>query len=527
MKVLIATHHYYDLTGSETFAYTLAKTLMFKGCHVTLYSPYIGGVITEKTLQLGIRVFNSLQAIKEEKFDLVHLSHNLIAIELRYCFPHTPIIFLSHGVLPFLEQPPLEDLNISKYLVVSEEVKDNLMQKGIPNDQILIFRNIIDTQRFSPFSEMDEKPKRVLVNSRRMDQQTRSIVAEACKRLGLEMTFIGNPGNIEWEVEKYVNQADICISLGRGILEAMSCGRAAIVFDYNDGDGLVTADNIDEIQKCNFSGRRFKRRFSVETLIEEIKKYNKHMGVTNRWMIEERFSAKKNVDSLIDIYEKAIDSFEYQPLMYDRLNYLKNLLIETRNYSVEIERRRLDGIVRDKESALINLQCALQDNNQNIVQLQDLIKEKDSDIANLNEAVAQEESQIAHLESVVREKETEAEKLVVDLTERERKIKTLEETISQKESHFYISISNLETAIREKNAHIENLENLAKENETESQALRASLAEKDASIKHIYNSHGWKALLIYYKLRDKILPVNSWRRRVGKVVWRFRTYVCG
>jgi len=35
----------------------------------------------------------------------------------------------------------------------------------------------------------------------------------------------------------------------------------------------------------------------------------------------------------------------------------------------------------------------------------------------------------------------------------------------------------------------------------------------------IYNSHGWRALVIYYKIRDKIFPVNTRRRRVAKFVW--------
>ena len=535
MRVLIATHHYFDLTGSETFAYTLAKTLMFKGCNVAIYSPYIGGIITEKTLQLGIPVFSSLQEIKEEKFDAIHLSHNLVAIEVRYCFPYTPIIFLSHGVLPFLEQPPLEDLNISKFLAVSEEVKGNLIQRGIFNDNILIFRNMIDTKRFYPLEEINEEPKRVLVNSRRMDQQTLSIVAEACKRLGLEMKFIGNPGNIEWDVEKHINQVDICISLGRGILEAMSCGRAAIVFDYDGGDGLVTVDNIDEIQKCNFSGRRLKRRFSVETLIDEIQKYTKHMGMANRGIVEERFSAEKNVNLLIDIYEKAINFFEHKPPIFDRLNYVKNLITETRSYSFETERRRFDGVLRDKESAL---------------------REKDRDIGSLKETVSQRDIHISHLEDVVREKEAETGGLRVGLVEKERKIGSLKETISQKDSKIaelsgILSerdevIEGLNEGLCQRDIHISHLEDVVREKEAETGGLRVGLVEKEgiivrfneivsqkkahishlegvvtekvAALSHIYRSHGWRALTVYYRVRDKIFPANTKRRLFAKII---------
>jgi len=69
--------------------------------------------------------------------------------------------------------------------------------------------------------------------------------------------------------------------------------------------------------------------------------------------------------------------------------------------------------------------------------------------------------------------------------------------------------------------------NLLKEKkEVETEELKKSLVEKDnrirgleQTINHIYNSHAWKALPIYYKVRDKIFPVGSKRRRVAKFLW--------
>jgi uncharacterized protein YjbK len=49
----------------------------------------------------------------------------------------------------------------------------------------------------------------------------------------------------------------------------------------------------------------------------------------------------------------------------------------------------------------------------------------------------------------------------------------------------------LEAALIQKNSHIGGIESLLKEKET--------------TLNNIYNSRGWTALLIYYKLRDKIL----------------------
>jgi len=51
--------------------------------------------------------------------------------------------------------------------------------------------------------------------------------------------------------------------------------------------------------------------------------------------------------------------------------------------------------------------------------------------------------------------------------------------------------------------------------------LEALVREKEAALNHIYKSHGWRALLIYYKVRDKIFPVDSRRRKVAKFVSNF------
>ena len=46
------------------------------------------------------------------------------------------------------------------------------------------------------------------------------------------------------------------------------------------------------------------------------------------------------------------------------------------------------------------------------------------------------------------------------------------------------------------------------------------IANLEAELNRIYDSHGWKALALYYKVRDHILPANSKRRKVAKGFWK-------
>lgn len=330
MRILIGTHQYYAYWGSETFTFTLACALRASGNEVTLYSPYCGGEIVRQTRRFGIAVVDTLDGVKEHPCDVLQVSHSLVALELRAILPSTPMTFLSHGVLPWLEQPPEEDLNIYRYLAVSEEVRENLLQRAVPPEKIAVFRNLIDTERFAPHSRINDSPRKVLISSGRMDPLTRRTIEAACERMGLQLSSIGQDGVRQVYPERSMNRADICISLGRGILESMACGRAAFVLDYNGGDGFVTSENIDEVQKCNFSGRRYQIRYDVDGLCREFSKYRAEMGETNRRLIEERFSVRTQLKDWLQLYRTALTDRPGPPLATRRIDFHREALRITR-----------------------------------------------------------------------------------------------------------------------------------------------------------------------------------------------------
>jgi hypothetical protein len=46
--------------------------------------------------------------------------------------------------------------------------------------------------------------------------------------------------------------------------------------------------------------------------------------------------------------------------------------------------------------------------------------------------------------------------------------------------------------------------------------LEQEIKEKDAALKSIYGSRGWKGLVFYYKVRDTLLPPHSFRSELVK-----------
>lgn len=352
-NILLTNHHLLDLTGSEIYTFTLAEQLSKNGHSVTIYSKYV-----DKTKLLfdniGLRIVENLDEIKNIRFDIAHVHHNINAMEVRNTFPNLPIVFLAHGVLPFLEQAPSVDLNISKFLAVSEEIKDNLTLSGIPDRDISILGNMVDEIKFLSNKSINAVPQNALVISGRIDELKESVIRMACEALNIRVKFVGGRfGELKQkEIKELIEEADIVFSLGRGAIEAMFMGRIAIIFDYLGGDGIITEHNFHEIKKCNFSGRRYKHDFSVNDLISEIKKYDSSQSDKLRRLALDNFSATKLTNRLLTHYVDALN-IKPEPLDQQSQKLLDHFICtinETRNYSFEISARKNEKPVNNDQT---------------------------------------------------------------------------------------------------------------------------------------------------------------------------------
>lgn len=283
-RVLIATNHLNRLGGSETWTYTMAKEFERRGYEVDVFT-LAEGEVSEK-----------LSVVKHPRgqYDLVLINHNTCLARLENVKGRK--IFTSHGVFPDLEQP-IEGAD--EYVAISEEVQDHMKEKGFEST---VIRNGIDCERFKPKKKINKKPKKVLCMCQ--GEEARENVRKACEELGIE---VDDTATRIWDVEKKINEADIVFTLGRGAYEAMACGRAVIVYDsrvyspMKTADGIVTRKNAKEIAKNNFSGRRYKIRWTVEDIKKEIKKYKPEMGTDNRKIALESFNIKKQAEKYINI----------------------------------------------------------------------------------------------------------------------------------------------------------------------------------------------------------------------------------
>ena len=283
-RILIATNHLDRLGGSETWTYTMAKEFERRGWKVEVF-----------TLQNG-ELADKLPIVEQAtgEYDLILINHTTCIEALKDAKGKK--VMTCHGIFPALEQPVQ---GADYYVSISEEVHEHMKEKGF---EATIIRNGIDCDRFKPKKKIEKKAKRVLCMCQ--GEEARENVRKACEEIGLE--FDDTAERI-WDVEGKINKADIVFTLGRGAYEAMACGRAVIVYDSRPysptktADGIVTRKTAKEIAKNNFSGRRYKIRWTVPDIKREIKKYKQEMGADNRSIALESFNVKKQAEKYINL----------------------------------------------------------------------------------------------------------------------------------------------------------------------------------------------------------------------------------
>lgn len=303
MKILLTNHDLNHYAGTETFTYALATELNRSGHEVICFSPRLGAV-AQRLAATGIAVTRDLSGAPDD-IDVIHAHHRYESLLAFARYPDRPMIFTCHGVQPWQEQPIRVGLTVSRYVAVSEEVRDHLVQRhGVADENITIIRNGLDLDRFHSRSPIGARPSRALVLSNYMRPDQRERVRRVCARLGITVREAGARQSL-WAVEDEINLADIIFALGRSALEAMACRRLVVVYDYNGGDGLVTPERFERLRQRNFSGRTFRRYYSDAELATEISAYDRAIADQVYSFIERDHDVRKMTQQFLALYEEA------------------------------------------------------------------------------------------------------------------------------------------------------------------------------------------------------------------------------
>ena len=111
------------------------------------------------------------------------------------------------------------------------------------------------------------------------------------------------------------------IGYGRSVLEGMSCGCAAYVYEYAV-DGWVTADTYPILEANGFAGTAFEVTPDPDRLASDLARYDADMGRINRELVMTRHYAIDHANELVDLLGRVTE----RPTQPDRATEMARLV---------------------------------------------------------------------------------------------------------------------------------------------------------------------------------------------------------
>ena len=311
MKILMATMSM-NIGGAETHVLELSRALAARGHEVTVASA--GGIYAEKLPSFGvkhekiplsrktpaavIRSFCLLSRLLErEKFDIVHAHARIPAFILAKLRKKYGFAFVTTVHFDFRVNPVLRRLSCwgERTLAVSDDLADSAAEKyGLEREKIAVIHNGIDTARFSPCVKGDAvrarfglEGKKIIMYLGRLDgdsflpalELTRAaeeirraengarilIVGEGAHKRALadEAELINSRAGVPLVTvadgtdtpEEYFAACDVFVGPSRSALEALACGKPAVLAGSFGMLGAFSEATSQEALRTNFCCR--------------------------------------------------------------------------------------------------------------------------------------------------------------------------------------------------------------------------------------------------------------------------------
>ncbi len=206
---------------------------------------------------------------------------------------------MCHSSLFDVQQPPLVPGIVSRVIVLNDRVRRRVEALNL-DVEIVRLTQPIDTQRFSPLSTPQDRPGKALVLSTYLDGAPRRALEESCASAGVELVSLG-VGEVDLAPETVMSGVDFVVGRGRAVLEAMSCGRPAYLFDSFGGDGWITHDSYGALEADGFTGQAHDRGLDLARLQADISSYDPDLGRLGRELVLRHHDARQHAHAVLDV----------------------------------------------------------------------------------------------------------------------------------------------------------------------------------------------------------------------------------
>jgi hypothetical protein len=303
MKLLLATNRL-GLGGSESYLLTVGEQFDRLGHEVTVYSPE-GGAGEALARERDLALAGEADSIAAD-YDAAVIQDAAVAHEIAERCPEAPQLFVAHSDMFDLQTPPQLPAAVAAVVALNERVAAR-MRSFATEVEVVRLRQPIDTLRFTPRSPLPEVPRRALLLSNTPHADRLEMIESACAKAGLELRRRGGVAGDSTDIRPDLVAAEIVIGYGRSILEAMACGRAAYVYDWQGGDGWVTRESYEEIEAGGFGGRTGRLSVDRDSLSEDLGRYSASMGPVNHDLAVANHRAGRHAEQLVELLRSLGD----------------------------------------------------------------------------------------------------------------------------------------------------------------------------------------------------------------------------
>jgi len=332
MRLVLGTNHL-GLGGSESYLLTVAEQLDRLGHEPIVYRPEPGkgdAVAAER----GIAVAGGDRLPDDCDAALAQDSGASLWLADRY--PAAPQLFVAHSESLDLQSPPQLPGIVGAAVALNDRVAARLRSFAVA-PPVVRLRQPIDTERFVPGESLPPVASRALVLSNNPVEDRWQALRSACAEAGMTLVRTGGAFEQETDVRASIAAADVVIGYGRAILEAMSCGRAAYVYDWNGGEGWVTEESYPAIEADGIAGRSANRILGPDQLAADLCRYEAAMGPVNRDLVIAHHRANVHAQELVGLL-RDLDAAERPRAPLDEMSRLVRLEWRARVDAISLRR---------------------------------------------------------------------------------------------------------------------------------------------------------------------------------------------
>lgn len=339
MEIILGEYALSAPGGAQTYALTLADHLQRIGHGVTLFTLEDGG-FADHAREQGLRVVG--RAELPDVCDAIVVQDGACAYELAERFPTVPQAFVMHSAEFEVELPPQVAGIAGAVLVMNDRVEGRARAMAL-DAEIVRLRQPIDPMRFRARRHARERPRTAVLLGNALAGPRRDLITGALEAAGISWTQLGASGSgMTYEPERALGEADIVVGYGRAVLEGMSCGCAAYVYDLGL-DGWVTDESYAAIEADGFAGLATAAVATPERIAADLARYTPALGVAARELVSLHHSAYHHTNAVVGVLARLAPTV-HPPEAADELARLVRVQWQRERVALQTTRGQHDQI---------------------------------------------------------------------------------------------------------------------------------------------------------------------------------------